>query len=296
MVELVEDEYVARGEAQGVSYHGETAELLLEQLTAVVPELRNDASRSDIQSLLPPGGARNAIDCAFWDLEAKRTGCRAWQLAGLNSVRPLCTNFTLALDTPDAMGRAAAALVKYPLLKLKLAGNDDVERVRAVRKMRPDAVLMVDANQAWNEQQLEEYLPQLATLGVQLIEQPLPAGRDDLLAQIKSPIPLCADESCQTSESLPTTVGKYQFINIKLDKTGGLTEALRLAKLARGQGMDLMVGCMGGSSLAMAPAFVLGQFCSVIDLDGPLWAKSDISQAIQYEANRMFAPTAALWG
>jgi L-Ala-D/L-Glu epimerase len=243
-----------------------------------------------------PAGARNALDCALWDLEAKRSGRRAWEIAGLLEVRPLLTAYTIGLDTPHAMALAARAASQYSLLKLKLNGDCDVERVTAVRAARPDAELIADANQAWSEEQLRRLTPQLAQLGVTLIEQPLPVECDAVLSTFDGPIPLCADEACQTSESLHGLVGKYQFVNIKLDKTGGLTEALHLARLARKCGFKLMMGCMGGSSLAMAPGFVVGQLCDIVDLDGPLLAKSDVAAPIRYEGSTMFLPTPSLWG
>jgi L-Ala-D/L-Glu epimerase len=293
---LREGDIVGRGEARGVSYRGETVDVLLGQLESIRRVLTNGVSRAQLDSLLPAGGARNAIDCALWDLEAKRSGRRAWELAGLSSVKPLRTAYTLSLDSPDVMGRAAQDMRRYSLLKLKLGGVDDVERVRAVRRARPDAELIVDANQAWNDKQLRDFAPALAEMGVQLIEQPLPAGHDDFLGAFQSPVPLCADESCQTTASLPALAGKYEHINIKLDKTGGLTEALRLAAAARAASFKLMVGCMAGSSLAMAPAFIVGQLCSIVDLDGPLLASSDMSNSIQYDGSQMGVPQSALWG
>ena len=295
-VELKEGTLTGRGEGMCVFYHGETIDSLLIQLKAVEKDLVRGISRAQLQELLPPGGARNAVDCALWDLEAKRAGRRAWTLAGIESVRPLLTAYTLSVDSPEAMGKAAAAVPKYSLLKLKLSGQDDIERVSVVRKARPDAEIIVDANQSWSERHLPEFIPPLAQLGVKLIEQPLPAGKDDPLAGFVSPIPICADESCQTTQSLPSLIGKYQYVNIKLDKTGGLTEALRLARAAQATNFKLMVGCMAGSSLGMAPAFVIGQLCSVIDLDGPLLAASDVPNPIRYEVNRMHVPPVGLWG
>lgn len=296
LVELEEAGLVGRGEAVGVFYHGETGDTLLEQLTAVAGELRNGPTRADLSRLLPPGGARHAVDCALWDLEAKRARRRVWHLAGMQDVRALVTAYTLGVDTAEAMGKAAAATQWASLLKVKLSGDGDLERVRVIRDARPDADIIVDANQGWNESQLHELTPQFARLGVKLIEQPLPAGQDDALTHFQSPVPLCADESCQTSESLPALVGRYQYVNIKLDKAGGLTEGLRLARLAREQGFKLMVGCMAGTSLSMAPGFVVGQLCDLVDLDGPLLLKSDVPNAIRYEGNRMYAPEAPLWG
>jgi len=295
-VELTDGPHVGRGEALGVSYHNESVDSMLAQLEAVRGTLEKGISREQLQQLLPPGGARNGVDCALWDLEAKRAGRRAWELAGFKSVNPLLTAYTLGLDSPVAMGEAAAAARAFSLLKIKLGGEGDFERLKAIRRARPDVALIVDANQSWNERHLHEFTPKLAELGVKLIEQPLPAGQDEPLRGFASPIPLCADESCQTVESLPELAGKYQFINIKLDKSGGLTEGLRLARKAKELGFELMVGCMAGSSLSMAPHFIVGQLCSVIDLDGPLLASSDVPNAIRYDGSQMHVPEAALWG
>lgn len=295
-VELTDGPLVGRGEGIGVYYHGETVDSMLSQLRSIEHKLSQDISRAALQSLLPAGGARNAADCALWDLEAKRAGKRAWELAGMHLVTPITSDFTLSLDSPDAMARAAAAVPQYSKLKLKLAGAGDPERVAAVRAARPDAELIVDANQAWNEQHLREFIPQLAALGVKLIEQPLRADRDEPLLHFKSPIPICADESCQTRASLPSLVDKYDYINIKLDKTGGLTEALALAREAQERGFKLMVGCMSGSSLSMAPAFLIGQRCYFVDLDGPLLLTADVPHPIRYEGGSMHPPEPALWG
>jgi L-Ala-D/L-Glu epimerase len=295
-VELRQGEMVGRGEALGVSYRGESAESILEQLESVRSALSNGMTRSDLLDLLPRGGARNAVDCALWDLEAKRCGRRVWELIGLQAVRPLVTAYTLGIDTPDAMSRAAANVPQYSILKMKLGGHGDLERIARVRRARPDAQLILDANQSWSEEQLYELAPRLAQLGVTLLEQPLPVDRDRALESFTAPVALCADESCQAIESLPNVEGKYAYINIKLDKTGGLTAALELAHRARARGLKLMVGCMGGSSLSMAPAFVVGQFCDVVDLDGPLLSKSDVPDGIRYEGSRMSAPDARLWG
>jgi len=295
-VELRQGDLVGRGESYGIPYRGETVEGMLEQLASVRCEVEHGVTRAGLERLLSPGGARNALDCALWDLEAKQLGRRVWELAGLDSVRPLVTTYTLSLDAPEAMARAAAAVPQYPLLKLKLAGDGDLDRVALVRAARPDAQLMVDANQAWDEQQLHQWAPRLAELGVTLIEQPLPAENDASLEGYAGAVALCADESCQTVESLAELRAKYQYVNIKLDKTGGLTEALNLARCAAMQGFRLMVGCMGGSSLSMAPGFVVGQLCELADLDSPLLIMSDVSHAICYEGSRMHPPQPQLWG
>ena len=296
LVTLKEGKVTGRGEGMCVSYHGETIDSLVAQIEAVKARLVGGISRSSLQSLLPPGGARNALDCALWDLEAKRSGRRVWDLAGVHPVQSLRTAYTLSIDTPDAMAAAAVAVPQYSLLKLKLSGEDDLSRVAAVRRARPEVDIIIDANQSWNESLLRELTPQLAELRVQLIEQPLPVGKDEMLGEFESPVPLCADESCQCIESLPDLVGKYQFINIKLDKTGGLTEALRLARAAQRENLRLMVGCMAGSSLSMAPAFVIGQLCALVDLDGPLLATSDVLNGIRYEGSLMSPPDPELWG
>jgi L-alanine-DL-glutamate epimerase-like enolase superfamily enzyme len=265
-------------------------------LNAVKGSLSAGISRKELKALLPAGGARNAVDCALWDLEAKRAGERAWRLAGVEAVRPLLTTFTIGVDSPTTMAARAVAASRHSLLKLKLAGEGDVERVAAVRSARPDAKLIVDANESWNERQLVEFTPKHAHLGVKLIEQPLRAGNDDVLWRFESAVPLCADESCQTTDSLRSLEGKYQYINIKLDKTGGLTEALRLARAAQAAKFDLMVGCMGGSSLGMAPAFIIGQLCSIVDLDAPLLAARDVPNPIRYDGSAMGLPDVSLWG
>jgi len=296
-IELKDGGLVGRGEASGVSYHGETADSLLDELTALRQDLINGISRADLQKRVKPGGTRNAIDCALWDLEAKRARKRAWELAGIPTVKPITTDFTLGIDTPEVMAKAAAAGKNYPSLKIKLGGGpDDIARIEAIRAARPDAHIIVDANQGWDEKQLHEIVPVLAKLKVLLIEQPMPVGKDEALRNFRSPIPLCADESCQTRESLPELVGKYGYINIKLDKTGGLTEGLELARAAMAQGFKLMVGCMGGSSLSMAPHWIVGQFCDFVDLDGPLLATTDVPHAIRYDGGHMPAPDAELWG
>lgn len=297
-VTLSDGEVTGRGEALGVRYHGETPASLMEQLEAMKEALASEAwlSREELQSRLPGGGARNAIDCALWDMEAKRSGRRAWQMAGMETVRPLTTSITLSVDDPEKMAESAREASAYSLLKLKLEGDGDLDRVQAVRSARPDAEIIVDANQAWSERQLGEFAAPFHALGITLIEQPLPIGKDDALLGYDGPIPLCADESCQSADSLPGLVGKYRFANIKLDKAGGLTEALRMAALARELKLDLMVGCMGGSSLAMAPGFVVGQLCSYVDLDGPLLSATDVANPIEYRGSLMLPPEPKLWG
>ncbi|HEV2271652.1 MAG TPA: N-acetyl-D-Glu racemase DgcA [Steroidobacteraceae bacterium] len=295
-VQLTDGPHVGRGEALGVSYRGETIDSILADLVKIKDALCAGVPREELASLLPAGGARNAVDCALWDLEAKRMGMRAWELAGFPSLKRIATDYTIGLDTPKATAEIAASSWKYPILKLKLDGKEDLERVLAVRSARPDAEIIVDANQAWTDRQLRDWPPRFAQLGVKLIEQPLPAGGDHALLGCEHPIPLCADESCQTTESLAELAGKYEYINIKLDKTGGLTEALRLAREAQRQGYKLMVGCMAGSSLSMAPALIVAQLCDFADLDGPLLAVRDISPAIEYNGHWMNPPERGVWG
>lgn len=295
-VQLTDGPYVGRGEALGVSYHAETVESMLADLSRVNDALCRGILREELPGLLPPGGARNAVDCALWDVQAKKCGKRAWELVGFSSVRPIITDYTIGLDTADAMAQVAAGLHEHPVLKLKLCGTEDLERVLAVRAARPDAEIIVDANQSWTEWELRNLTPRFAEAGVRLIEQPLSVGQDDILLGYESPVPLCADESCQTADSLSNLVGKYQYLNIKLDKTGGLTEAMHLACEARRRGFKLMVGCMGGSSLSMAPAFIVAQLCEFADLDGPLLSSCDVSPAIKYEGGRMYPPPRELWG
>jgi L-alanine-DL-glutamate epimerase-like enolase superfamily enzyme len=250
-----------------------------------------------LQTAMPPGAARNALDCAYWDFEAKQNGCRAYQLAALPTPKPLVTAYTVSLDHPDAMADAAARAVKMPLLKVKLGGGpQDVERIAAVRRAAPKAELIVDANEGWADLDLERNLAACAQAGVSLIEQPLPEGRDLALKKIARPIPICADESVHDRTSLEALSGKYDAINIKLDKTGGLTEALALAMEAERRGLGIMVGCMVATSLAMAPAMLVAQRARIVDLDGPLLLAKDRAHGLRYDASLAYPPEPALWG
>jgi L-alanine-DL-glutamate epimerase-like enolase superfamily enzyme len=282
-----------RGECVPYARYGESVESVLAQIESVRGALTD---RETLQAQLPAGAARNAIDCALWDLEAKRAGRRAWELAGLPEPAPQVTAYTLSLDEPAAMAEAARAAAGRPLLKLKLGGEGDVERVAAVRAVVPRARLIVDANEAWRPEQLEPFGRALADLGVELIEQPLPASDDGALAGASRPVPICADESCHDRAGLPALVGRYDCINLKLDKAGGLTEALALAREADRLGLRLMVGCMVGTSLAMAPATVAAGRAAFVDLDGPLLLARDREPALNYEGGLIHRPTAALWG
>ncbi|SFR59650.1 L-alanine-DL-glutamate epimerase [Yoonia tamlensis] len=250
----------------------------------------------DLPDALPAGAARNALDCAFWDHAAKRSGKRVWELLDLPTPKPEITAFTLSLDTPESMQVQAAKNAHRPLLKIKLGTPDDMARLEAVRRGAPDARIIVDANEGWTADVYAELAPHLIRLGVQMVEQPLPAGADDMLAEIARPLPVCADESCHDRASLPSLKGKYDMVNIKLDKTGGLTEALALKQQAIAEGYGVMVGCMVGSSLAMAPATILAQGVAFTDLDGPLLLAEDRAQPLQFDDKGVHAPAATLWG
>jgi L-alanine-DL-glutamate epimerase-like enolase superfamily enzyme len=282
-----------RGECVPYPRYGESPDQVLAQIEGV-GDLRN---RQELQRLMSGGAARNALDCAFWDLECKVAAAPAWQLVGLpQAPPPVATAFTISLASPDAMAEAARAAAK-PLLKLKLGGGlEDVERVAAVRRAAPDATVIVDANEGWTMAQLIEIAPKLAALDVMLIEQPLPAGQDDTLLGYRAPVPIGADESCHGPESLAALAGKYQCVNIKLDKTGGLTAALAMKAAAQAAEFRIMVGCMVATSLSMAPAFLLTQGADFVDLDGPLLLEQDRSDGIAYNGAWMSPPSSALWG
>ncbi len=296
VAELREGSARGRGECVPYARYGETIEGVLESIEDLRSELERGLDRNGLAERLPAGAARNAVDCALWDLEAKRTGRRVWELAGVPEPGPLVTAYTLSLDTPEAMAKAARSASDRPLLKLKLGGDTDLERVGAVRAAAPNARLVVDANEAWSLARLRELGPALAELGVELIEQPLPASEDASLAQLSCPVPLCADESVHDSATLGPLRGRYDLINVKLDKTGGLTEALELAAAARRAGMGIVVGCMVGTSLGMAPATLLGAQARVVDLDGPLLLERDRHPGICYDASVMHPPPPELWG
>lgn len=280
------------GECVPYARYGETLDSVRDQI-ASLPE---SFDRTALQGLLPAGAARNAVDCALWDLEAKQAGVRAWDLAGLAAPGPVVTAYTLSLDTPENMQAAAAKHSARPLLKIKLGTPDDMARLEAVRRGAPHADIIVDANEGWTADVYSELAPHLVRLGVSMVEQPLPAGKDEMLTEIERPVPVCADESCHDRSSLPDLVGKYDMVNIKLDKTGGLTEALLLRQEAEAAGFDVMVGCMVGSSLAMAPAMLVSQSVSIVDLDAPLLLAEDRDNAMNYDVSKAFPPEAELWG
>ncbi len=296
VVQVGEDGFLGRGEAQGVFYLGETADSLFEQVNAVANEVRRGISRRDLQRLLPAGGARNAIDCALWDLECKKSGKTIWQLTGIEP-GPVTTVFTIGLEpTPEAMAAKAAAAADAPVLKVKLSADRPYERLAAIRAARPDAAIVVDANQGWDFALLREVIPQCAGLDLGMIEQPLPRGGDAELEGYDSAITLAADESCLDSSEVETAARRYGMINIKLDKTGGLTEALELARRAKALGCKLMVGNMVGTSLAMAPSFVIAQLCDFVDIDGPLLLKYDHPNGLHYDKGIVTGLDPAFWG
>ncbi len=295
-VDLSDGTHRGRGECVPYPRYRESPEGVVAAIEAMRPALARGLDRTALQSEMPAGAARNALDCAFWDLEAKRSGRRAYELAGLAVPKPLVTAYTISLGTPAAMAAAAERAADRPLLKVKLGSGDDRERIAAVRRAAPQAELIVDANEGWTEDILVQNLAACAQAGVTLIEQPLPEGRDDALARIKRPIPVCADESVHDRASLEALGGKYDAINVKLDKTGGLTEALALAAEAEKRGFALMVGCMVATSLAMAPAMLVAQRSSVVDLDGPLLLAKDRPDGLRYVGSRAYPSEARLWG
>jgi L-alanine-DL-glutamate epimerase-like enolase superfamily enzyme len=291
-VRITRDGATGWGECVPYARYGES----LDSVEAEIRALPSDIDRHALQDALPAGAARNAVDCALWDLEAKTTGKRAWDLAGLPSPSPEITAYTLSLDTPDAMQAAAATNAYRPILKIKLGTPDDMPRLEAVRSGAPHARIIVDANEGWSADVYADLAPHLVRLGVALVEQPLPASNDDALLGMSRPVPVCADESCHDRASLPGLTGKYDMVNIKLDKTGGLTEALMLREMAAAQGYGIMVGCMVGSSLAMAPAVLVAQGAAFTDLDGPLLLAEDRDNALTFDAAGVHPPDPGLWG
>ena len=296
VVTLRQGEHTGRGECVPYPRYNETVEGVAASLESARAGIEAGINHGDIAKLLAPRAARNALDCALWDLEAKRTGKPVWQLALLKQPHPLVTAFTLSLDTPEAMAEAAANAAHLPLLKLKLGREDDVKRLRLIRDAAPKSRLIVDANEGWHPHQLPELLATCMEVGVELVEQPLPAGDDEALRDFQHSVTICADESVHDKADLDKLVGKYSAINIKLDKTGGLTEALALAKAANELNMKIMVGCMLATSLAMAPAMLVAQFAHVIDLDGPLLLARDRNPGITFDNSLMYPSTPDLWG
>jgi len=280
------------GEAVGVDLHGESAESIAAQINALD---HRQMSRDNLRDMLGPGGARNALDCALWDLECKSNGDSIWQLLEIKP-RPITTVYTIPIEHADAMATKAAAAANFPILKVKLDADDPVGKMQAIRKARPDAHLIVDCNQGWDLDLLRHAAPALRKINVEMIEQPLKAGKDYDLIGYHSPVPLCADESCNTRADIKYLQPRYQMINIKLDKAGGLTEALAMIKTAQREGLKLMVGNMLGTSLGMAPAFVIAQSCKYADLDGPLLQREDRDHALTFNDAQIESPSNKLWG
>jgi L-alanine-DL-glutamate epimerase-like enolase superfamily enzyme len=296
IVHLERDGHIGRGEAVGVYYRNDQADSMIQQIEALRATIEAGLSRDSLQQLLPPGGARNALDCALWDLEAKLGGLCAWQIAGLERPRPLLTTFTCGADEPDKMAAAACAYAGARAIKVKLTGEPvDAERIRAVRHAAADAWLGVDANQGFTRSSLEKLMPVLMDLEVMLIEQPFPIGQEAWLDGLDSPIQIAADESVQGLANIPALVGRFDVVNIKLDKCGGLTEALAMARTCRSLGLRAMVGNMLGTSLATAPAFLVGQLCEVVDLDGPVLLGVDRAITVEYNDGFITCPE-ELWG
>jgi L-Ala-D/L-Glu epimerase / N-acetyl-D-glutamate racemase len=285
-----------RGECVPYPRYGETPDETWNVLQALQIPVADGLDRQAIQTAMPPGAARNALDCAMLDLEAKLSGRRIWELLGRPAPQPCVTAYTISLGTPDSMAEAAAKVAHRPLLKIKLGGAGDAARIAAVRKAVPQSQLIVDANEAWTEADLEANLAACAAAGVTLVEQPLPAGQDGILARIERPLAVCADESVHDRASLEGLRDRYDAVNIKLDKTGGLTEALAMADAAQALGFDIMVGCMVATSLSMAPAMLLTPQARFVDLDGPLLLAQDRDGGLLYEDSLVYPPDAALWG
>ena len=291
-VAVTREGITGQGECVPYARYGET----MASVRAQVEGLAEGVSRAALQGALPAGAARNAVDSALWDLEAKRAGCRVWDLIGAAAPAPVVTAFTLSLDSAEKMEAAARRHAHRPLLKIKLGTPDDMPRLEAVRRGAPDTRIIIDANEGWSADVYAELAPHLLRLGVAMVEQPLPAGADDMLAEIARPLPVCADESCHDRASLPGLRGKYDMVNIKLDKTGGLTEAMALRDAARAEGYGVMVGCMVGTSLAMAPAVLVAQGADIVDLDGPLLLAEDREPPLFYDDKGVHPPLPALWG
>ena len=295
VVTVTDGQHSGRGESVPSRRYGQTPESVLAQIASIKNE--RDLNRQRLQPLLPAGAARNALDCAMWDLEAKTSGKRIWDLANIPMVREVETDFTIALDAPEKMAAAAKENSNRPILKLKLGGDDvDLARVEAVHQAVPSARLIIDANESWSPAHYRKVVPVLKKLGIELIEQPFPADADEVLEDLDHLIPVCADESCHTSADLPRLKDRYEMINLKLDKTGGLTEALILAERARNEGFKLLIGCMVCTSLGIAPARLLAGTADYVDLDGPLLLASDRDHAVPYHGGTIGYPPPELWG
>ena len=294
-VTVSDGKHVGRGEGVPIKRYNQSTASVLAQIESV--NSVHDWDRLKLQQLLPPGAARDALDCALWDLEAKNSCKRVWELANMKIVDQVETSFTISLDTPEKMAAAAKAAATRPILKLKLGGESlDLSRVEAVREAAPNTRLLIDANESWSPDHYRKIVPALKGLAVELIEQPFPADADEVLETLDHPIPVCADESCDTTADLPRLKNRYEAVNVKLDKTGGLTEALRLCDRAREGGFKLLIGCMVGTSLGMAPARLLASAAEWVDLDGPLLLARDREHSLQYDHGRIGIPARELWG
>ncbi|MBX9776172.1 MAG: dipeptide epimerase [Xanthobacteraceae bacterium] len=296
VAELSDGTHRGRGECVPYARYGETVDSVVAAIQAMRPRIAAGLDRAGLQRAMKPGAARNALDCAFWDLEAKRTGRPAHELAGMAAPQPLVTAYTISLASPMEMAAAALEAAGHALLKVKLGGAGDPERIAAVRRAAPHAELIVDANEAWTQRNLTDNLAACAAAGVTLIEQPLPDGQDGVLSAFRHPLPICADESAHARDSLAALCDKYEAVNIKLDKAGGLTEALATAEEAARLGLTMMAGCMVATSLAMAPAMLVAQRARVVDLDGALLLARDRLYPLRYEGSRVHPPSRALWG
>jgi len=293
--EISDGHHVGRGEAAGVTYGAESIESITAEVKAVAGQIADGITREELQELMPAGGARNAVDCALWDLEAKKSGNSVWEMIGWQP-QPVTTVYTVGMDDPENMQKDAAAHKDCPILKVKVGIGDPIEQITAIRNGAPHSSIVIDANQGWVVADLERYSEGLQALGVTMIEQPMSVADDEALRVYESLLPLCADESCSTSADLERLSGLYSMVNIKLDKTGGLTEALRLKSQAGHMGMPVMVGCMLATSLAMAPAVLVAQGAAIVDLDGPLLLAADRDNPLKYDADGVHPPTPELWG
>ena len=296
LVEIRSGEHVGRGEAAPYARYGETIEKVLAQIEAVRTEIEAGADTGQLVSILPAGAARNAVDCALWDLEARISGRPVTESLGLGELKPVATAMTVVLDTPDKMAAAAQSLADVPLLKIKVDANDPLAAIRAVRDAAPAPRVIVDPNESWSLAQLDQWQQDLADLRVDLLEQPLPADSDDGLEDFEACVPLAADESGHVTDDLAKLARRYDYVNIKLDKTGGLTTALAMRDAARSEGMGLMIGCMVSSSLSIAPAMIIAQDCEFVDLDGPTWLAEDLQGGVSERAGVMRPPAPGFWG
>jgi L-alanine-DL-glutamate epimerase-like enolase superfamily enzyme len=296
VVELEENGKIGRGECVPYAHYKETVPGVIETIEGFKGLIEGGGGRTRVRSVMRPGAARNAVDCAVWDLEAKVSGKRAWETAELEAPHDVVTAYTLSLDTPEKMAAAAKENAARPMLKLKLAGREDLERVKAVHQAAPKAALIVDANESWKVEDYKALVPRLRLLGVKLIEQPFPADDDMALLAVEHVVPICADESCHELTTMRTLKGRYEAVNIKLDKAGGLTEALAMVQEAKRLEFQIMVGCMVATSLAMAPAFLVAQHAQFVDLDGPLLLAEDRPHGFQFTGSTMHPPSPELWG